>query len=543
MLRHTLSIATLVASFPALSLADDILLSAPVTSATIHPSGATIQRQVAFSAAAGSHQLILSDLPENTPLETVRVSLRGATLGTVTLRDQDLLPRDLPETAALKAARAEVVRLEDEIAALRDKQQVILLPVAAAHSIASYLGQLGQTGEDAHDVETLRQTARMIGEETHAARQAALEAQTAADALNRDLQQLAEDLAKAQETAKALHGDDPAYVGLTASIQSDTAIDGLLTLDYMIGEARWLPVYDIHLTRGDDAGLILKRGAYVLQDSGEDWAGVTLNLSTSEPLSATQPGQLYPRRRRITDPEPTIAYSERPASLAMTAPMVEPVIVEEYRASSFTTDGISVIYSYPKPIDIASGADKLRLALGELSIPTEVIAHAVPQLDDTAFVMAAFTNTSDEIILPTDAAFFYLDGQFTGQHDINLIAGGAKAELSFGPIQGLRVRDIVVSRNEGDRGVLSKSSERSESRRFEIDNLTASNWDMRIRGQVPYSEQEDLVIDWQAKPMPQTTNVDDQRGILEWRMQIGAGQTKQIRLDHLISWPDGKVLQ
>jgi Domain of unknown function (DUF4139) len=78
---------------------------------------------------------------------------------------------------------------------------------------------------------------------------------------------------------------------------------------------------------------------------------------------------------------------------------------------------------------------------------------------------------------------------------------------------------------------------------LKVENLTDETWPVRLLDQVPYSEQEDLEITYSATPAPTETDVDGQRGILAWEFDLPAGATKEITLDHVISWPEGKVLQ
>ena len=71
----------LVLPFASLALpamAADIALSSRVSAVTLYPQGATVTREVAFSAPAGQHDLILADLPKGTPLASVRVAVEGA---------------------------------------------------------------------------------------------------------------------------------------------------------------------------------------------------------------------------------------------------------------------------------------------------------------------------------------------------------------------------------------------------------------------------------------------------------------------------------
>ena len=79
--------------------------------------------------------------------------------------------------------------------------------------------------------------------------------------------------------------------------------------------------------------------------------------------------------------------------------------------------------------------------------------------------------------------------------------------------------------------------------RIEIENLTDRAWDVTVQDAVPYSEQEDLVIDWDATPAPDVTAVDDRRGILEWQIALPAKETETIELETTLTWPDGMVLR
>ncbi len=91
--------------------------------------------------------------------------------------------------------------------------------------------------------------------------------------------------------------------------------------------------------------------------------------------------------------------------------------------------------------------------------------------------------------------------------------------------------------------MISKSNEQVEEVRIEIRNLTGEAWPLRLIDQVPYSEQEDLEIEWSATPAPSDTNMDGERGILAWDMALAPGATKAIRLTQTLTWPAEKVLR
>ena len=74
-------------------------------------------------------------------------------------------------------------------------------------------------------------------------------------------------------------------------------------------------------------------------------------------------------------------------------------------------------------------------------------------------------------------------------------------------------------------------------------NLTAREWTVRLRDRVPYSEQEDLQINYDATPLPTETDVDDRRGVLEWRFDMAPNSEQQVQLNHRLRWPDDMRLR
>ena len=110
-------------------------------------------------------------------------------------------------------------------------------------------------------------------------------------------------------------------------------------------------------------------------------------------------------------------------------------------------------------------------------------------------------------------------------------------------MRGLQLERTVLGRNEGDRGVLSRSTELTEEVRIDVENLTGETWEMRVLDRVPYSEQEDLEINWNAAPHASEMDIDGKRGVLAWEFDIAPGDTQEIKLTHTLKWPEGMMLQ
>ncbi len=228
--------------------------------------------------------------------------------------------------------------------------------------------------------------------------------------------------------------------------------------------ASWQPVYDIRLTSGDAPALDIDRFVTVSQNSGEDWGGIEVTLSTARPSEQSAPTPVYPWQRRIEseDAAPVlrksvgagIAMSESDMAV-MAAPMMEPEAISE--TAQMEMMGATATYRYGGRVDIRDGVEALRLKLDTLALTPEVRAVAVPGRDQSAFAVAEVTNTGGALILPGQAMLFR-DGALIGQSWLPLIAGGDTADIGFGPIDGIRLTRTVPERSEGDRGMITRSN-------------------------------------------------------------------------------------
>lgn len=525
-----------VAAVPA--YADQFTLNSRVTTAELYPQGATITREVVFDLPAGDHELLIADLPRSVPFDAARLSATGVTIGSVTLRRDALPPHDTQDSPEIAAARAEVERIEGEVQTAQDALNVIAMQAQSAQLTLDILAKT-QLTPDPTSGSTIQGLAQSLTIGAQEAMTQIHEAQIAMRPAQEQLEDLNKELSDAKAALAALQ-PEPSERGLmSVAVQADAPTQGTLRLTYLSPDAAWTPVYDIHLDRAAGS-LRVDRSAMIAQTTDEVWQDVQIALSTTRPSGQVQPSQLWPWLRSIYDPKAAVTETMmRSGGMTMAAP---PMAQADYKtAEAQITEGIKARYTYDPPVNLGSSVEATRISLGSSTMANpDIFARAVPSRDETAFMAAKLTNTSGEQILPAQA-WFYLDGDFVGQRPIAPVAPGAEVEFSFGPIEGLQLRQIQRA-SEGDSGILRSNSDRQESVTYEVKNLTSLDWDVRMLAQVPYSEQDDLRITWTATPMPDVVDLDDQQGILEWSMRLRGAETRSIQVDHRLRWPEGMEL-
>jgi len=525
------------AAMPA--LADTLSRPSQVTAVTLYPWGANVTREVRIDAAPGQHEVIVPDLPRTTDGQSLRVTAEGATVGAVTLIDDRQPVADLPPDPAIAAARAEVKRLAAVVREGKDAVKTIRLRALAARDELAFLKKIAAPEADPA---ALAEMARQMGAATLDARTRAQQAEIEARAAEAALEPQEKALKAARKTLAALENADTDHAALSLALETAGA-PATLRITTFTDAASWQPVYDLRLDRA--AGrLVVDRGVLVSQASGEDWRQALLTLSTARPADRSQPSQVAPWLRRIGPkdaPRPLMATRAKGAD-AMMAPevMAEPAPIAETAALEMM--GATVTWVYPTPVDVRDGVEALRLKLAPLDLPAEIRAEAAPLFDDTAYVMADTRNDSAQVILPGPAAL-YLDGAMVGTADLPLTAAGDTLDMGFGPIDGLKITRRIPEANEGDRGLIARSNEMTETVEITAENLTGTDWPLRIVDRVPYATQEDLRIDWTAIPQPDVTDLDGRRGVMAWDSTLAAGASTTIRLETKLTWPADQVLR
>lgn len=536
-------IAALLATTALPAFADTIAATSAITAVTVYPDGARLTREVTFTApAAGNHELLVTDLPAGSDPGLIRLApAEGLQVGAFNLRADRLPPREDPLTPEQQAAKTAIEAAEAVAGTAQLALEALEARVEAADAQVRFLSSFTGALPDGATPDTIRSMATMIGTETLAARQAALAAKAELPPAQKALTDAQEALAKAQGAYDALPGADMDYTALSVAVVAAAAGEQTVTVTQYVGNASWRPVYDLNLTRDGGDALELNRSVLVTQYTGEDWDGVALTLSSSRPAEQAAPSQLWPELRSIG---PEVDEEEFARKSALGGAEMDMAVVAEAApiTAGMAMEGDTVVYNYPEPVTIATGAEDLRLALDSLSFSPVVEAVAVPRLDRTAFVSASFTNASDEPLLPGEAMLFR-EGVLVGSTWLDVIAPGVETDVGFGALETLRVKREMPKRAEGETGVFTSANQQSESAVITVENTGSEAWPVRILDQVPYSEQDDLEIEVSASPEPSETDVEGQRGILAWEFDLAAGGKETITLEQVLTWPEGMVLR
>lgn len=294
---------------------------------------------------------------------------------------------------------------------------------------------------------------------------------------------------------------------LALSVSAADAGTIVASVSYPV-QASWQPTYDVLLSRKDGDSIALRRAALIRQNSGENWENVSITLSTLAPSGQVVPSELYPQLLRFEDPQLRAKLERSMSSLTGVAADEAPVMMQA-PAPEPNFDGPAVTYTVPTPVSVAQNAEGVRIELDSLTFDARVFARAVPVRDTTAFLMTEATNKTQEPLLAANSAQILVDGTLVRQCGFAPVAAGEAFAQAFGPIEALRLSHAILDKSEGDRDLISRSNAQTQEVQMSVQNLGAENWDIQLLEAVPFSEQDDLVIDWSAQPAASLRDVED----------------------------------
>lgn len=531
-----------LAALPLPALAGTYTVTSAPTAVTVYSGFAMVTREVSVEVATGAHEVIFPDLPQWVDANSLRVSLNGADLGGTRLRTDALPPQPDGDSAAVIAAKKQIEIAERALRDLDDAIQDAGFGANAAEARVNFLQGLASSETLPSTPQALSELALMIEDQTLVANVARVQALRNVRDIEEGRDDLERTLADAHAALTALTSPTEPKALLALSVAAKEAGTVLASISYP-ARASWQPTYDVVLTRGDADSMTLRRAALIYQNSGENWDDVTLTLSTLTPSGQVVPSELYPPLLRFEDPQLREKLQRSTASLSADVAGAPMAVMEAAPVPQPNFDGPGVTYTLPAPLTIAQSAEGARVELDALTFDARVFARAVPAYDPTAFLMAEGTNESLEPLLAAQSAQIFIDGALVGRSVFEAVPAGGMLTQAFGPVEDLRLSHKVTDQSEGDRGLINRSNAQTREVRMTVENLGSQAWDIELLEALPYSEQDDLVIEWNAQPKAALKDVEDRRGLAQWDISLAANATQEITIEQIVRWPDGKVLR
>jgi len=203
--------------------------------------------------------------------------------------------------------------------------------------------------------------------------------------------------------------------------------------------------------------------------------------------------------------------------------------------------GLDYVYRAPTPATVESSGKEVRVPLGSQAFRTAAFYQATPALAATAFLRARVRNDGKRPLLRGPATIFG-DGEFVGTGELKTTGPSGDIELPLGADQDIRfTRQVVPSRKTT--GLIVKEDETTYDVQIQVGNYKKQAVTVEVADQVPLSRNDEIHVKLLSTD-PKPLGGADLDGVIRWRVDVPAGQTRTIKLRFQITRPkDWKLYQ
>ncbi|MEZ5412941.1 MAG: mucoidy inhibitor MuiA family protein [Opitutaceae bacterium] len=511
-----------------------------ITAVTVYSDRAVVSRTADTKLSAGINELTFNALPANLLDQSLQVSGSGSTA--VTILDVTAKQTFLPETPDPRRKD-----LEDQIKALREKDRSLADRASVLRTQSDLIGRLQTsavslgTGEKSErpNLDEVRNVLEYGQQQLLELAVALQDLDTQRDALQAKITALQNQLNELRPANRR------SVKTVVVRVQSESAGDFNLALNYTVGGASWSPGYDARVASNDNK-LQLGYFGNVRQNTGEDWTNVALTLSTARPSLGGSAPELGAWNLDIWQPRiamPTLEARHEAeqqairaaASRAMKSEGMPTPAHDAYMAqAAVDTAATSATFKIAVPATIASDNSVQKVPVTTVELNAALSYATTPKVHAAAFLNAKVFNNSDYPLL-AGAMNVFLDGTFVATSHLTTTMPGEKFDLALGADEGIAIGHKRVKKFTEETGVFSKDHRITYEYLITVQNNKRSTARVIVTDQVPVSRNEKIVVKVQAPPEKEVK--PDAEGLLKWTLDLKPGEKRELTVKFTVEYP------
>lgn len=492
--------------------------------------GAEIKRRTVMNAAEGKNTAVFEGLPHDVRPESISASVEKG--GTLMSADFEV------DSFKEPAVSTDIERLTEKLKEVRD-------------SIRDEKSRLDMLGSE----EKFLNTNRKIGGKSGSGLNELKDAESYHKERKREIisskveiERRMEDLMKEMERLTKEMGsrspDIVRYAGrITVEFYAESKGKAEITVSYYVNSAGWRPFHEIRMSETDSPVVLSMKGS-ITQNTGEDWDGVNIKLSTGNPMLGNEQPVLRPWYIDLVMPQRPRAMAKRsgecneecaaaPCCDIDELPMMEMVkraktpLYAEVAESNTTTE-----FVLPAPLDIPSSNKPSKVEISRHVLDAEFFYYCACRLDTDAFLIAKIGGWERLNLLEGDVSIFQ-GNEYVGKTHLDPAAMEDVMELSLG-----RDKGIIVTRERGSsmtsKGMIGKNKKVLREWIITVRNTRSRDVRMKLTDQLPISANSAVTVD---PAEISGAEHDRDTGILTWSLDIPSGGSVRKVLRYEVTYP------
>jgi len=336
---------------------------------------------------------------------------------------------------------------------------------------------------------------------------------------------------------------------IVLNISAEQPVKVNINLSYITFNAGWNPLYDIR-GEGNNQSIDLLYKANIYQQTGFDWSGINLTVSTGNPSASNERPILNPWYIDFVQPYKYSSDMKRKESMMMKAAPAsnmamladEAIAPEEVSAPVpynvvETTNQMAVEYEIKVKQDIPADGKEHIVAISNFKIPATYKYHSVPKLDPHTFLLASIGGYGEYNLMPGTANLFF-EGTYVGQSTINPEVTADTMLISLGRDDRVKIERNIL-KDLSSKQFIGTNKKELKGYEIMVRNNKKVAITIDILDQVPISSNKDIIVELEEHGGA-TYNAD--YGKLNWLINLAPGETKKIRFVYSVKYPKDKEI-
>lgn len=490
-----------------------------ISEVTLYLSGVTVSRTGQVDVEQGTNHLILSGLSPYLDSRSVQVGM-GTDVNILSVSDNSSTTIDPRKMPILNFLRDSIDAVKFELETERNNADVLTQEQNLLLANMKIAGEKGVVVPELEDALALyRRELPEIKRKMLLSSIRQRKLQTQLDTLNNRFNEFKRNNEK---TTREVH----------LTVSADKKVKVALSLQYYVADASWTPKYDIRSVKITDP-ITLAYKAEMRQNTGENWDGVKMILSTNNPMYTPALPQLftnfvdlngwYMQNRKAMPSEADNNYQynfDKGKTNAFTS---------QYSNAEVNTD---ISFEVPFAVRLASDNRPMVTEVKKNQLPVSYKYFTVPKAECTSFLKAQITGWEDLNLLEGDANL-YLEGTFLGKTGINPNQIEDTLSLYMGKDRRLVVKRTKAVEKNG-KNFFGNKIVQSVVWEIELRNTKKEAITVEVQDQIPVSKNDDLEV---IKDDLGGAELNAETGLLTWNKTLQPGETIKLRFGFTLKYP------
>lgn len=198
---------------------------------------------------------------------------------------------------------------------------------------------------------------------------------------------------------------------------------------------------------------------------------------------------------------------------------------------------LNVTFDIDLPYDVPTNGKAQTAVLKEYVVPATYQFYSVPKLDKEVFLLAQIADWEKLNLLPGEANIIF-EGTYIGKSFIDPAFTQDTLNLTMG-----RDKRVVMNREKlidySSVKFLGSNKRQTFTYEITVKNNKKEAINMLVKDQYPLSQNKEIEVE-----LLETNGavVNEETGILNWKLNLASGQVKKLRISYSIKYPKDKTL-